>query len=89
MFDSKCTVTNNIKINACSGGIYKSHPKSRIVNMKMESGLADKMLTTKQPKIEEKDIVVLQVINSFDGYILVEYMYKEDYEKENVYNKHE
>ena len=41
------------------------------------------MLTDK-PKYCGKDIVVLQVVNSVEGYILVEYMEHQDYEAENV-----
>ena len=92
MFDrtyvSHPKVTSNISIQACSGGIYKSHPKSRIVNMHITSELAKEMLTASSrcsPTANGKKIVVLQVINAVEGYVLVEYMYKEDYEAENVY----
>lgn len=81
-------VTNNISIQACSGGIYKSHPKSRIVNMHITSPLSKTVLTAangQEPSANGKEIVVLQVVNAVEGYVLVEYMYKEDYEAENVY----
>ena len=80
------SVKNNISIQACSGGIYKSHPKSRIVNMHIQSCLVDEILKVEvSPTVDEKEIVVLQVVNAVDGYLLVEYMYKEDYEAENIY----
>ncbi len=79
-------VTNTIKIQSCSGGIYKSHPKSRIAHMHITSDLAKLMLTAQsEPTVGGKAIVVLQVVNAVRDYILVEYMYKEDYEAENVF----
>ena len=73
--------------NSVPGRICKTHPKSRIAHMHIKSDLATEMLTAsakKNPRANEKDIVVLQVVNSVEGYILVEYMYKDDYEAENV-----
>ena len=78
-------VINNINIQACPGGIYKSHPKSRIVEMHITSSLAESMLSTRDPNVDGVKIVVLQIVNSVEGYILVEYMLQEDYESENVY----
>ncbi len=79
-------VTNKIKIQACSGGIYKSHPKSRIVHMHITSELAQQMLTARrEPSVNGKEIVVLQVVNAVGEYILIEYMNKDDYEAENVF----
>ena len=85
------TVTNNVSIQSCSGGIYKSHPKSRIVRLYIDSERAGEMLSSNQEPIvydrdkNKKEVVILQVVNAVEGYVLVEYMYKEDYEAENVY----
>ncbi len=80
-------VTNNVSIKMCQGGIYKSHPKSRIVGIHITSISASNMLsTTIKPTVNGNEVVVLQVVNAADGYVLVEYMYKEDYEAENVYS---
>ena len=35
------SIMNKVSIKACSGGIYKSHPKSRIVSMHINSNAAD------------------------------------------------
>ena len=74
---------NDIKFQVFSGGIYKSHPKSRIINMKMESDLADEMFSD-EPCIGDEKIVVLQVVWAFNDYIFVEFVNKDDYEAENV-----
>ena len=80
-------VTNNVSIKRCPGGIYKSHPKSRIVGMHITSISATNMLSTiVKPIVNGNEVVVLQIVNVADGYVLVEYMYKEDYEAENVYS---
>lgn len=79
-------VTNSISIQSCAGGIYKSHPKSRIVRVYVNSERAKDMLSTNnEPNLDGKKVVVLQIINSVEGYLLVEYMYTEDYEAENIY----
>lgn len=78
-------ITNNIKIQACSGGIYKSHPKSRIVRLHIKSDLAKEILSANTiPTINSKEIVILQIVNAVEGYLFTEYMYKNDYEAENV-----
>lgn len=77
------SIMNKVSIKPCTGGIYKSHPKSHIVRTHINSIDAASMLAG-NPKQGEKDIVVLQVVNSVEGYILVEYMEKQDYEAENI-----
>ena len=76
-------VSNSIKIQACPGGIYKSHPKSRITYMKLESDFAENIFSTVQPIVDGEEIVVLQVV-AMGEYFLVEYMSKEDYDAENI-----
>ena len=42
------------------------------------------MFSINKPSIGTKDIVVLQVVNSIDRYVLVEWMYKADYDAETI-----
>lgn len=77
------SIVNKVSIKACTGGIYKSHPKSQIARMHINSVDADNLLRG-NPKYQGKDVVVIQIVNSVEGYILVEYMEKQDYEAENV-----
>ncbi len=52
-------VTNTIKIQACSGEIYKCHSKSRIVRIDRFSILATDMLNVYgKPSVDGKEIVV-------------------------------
>ena len=80
-------IANTVKIQACSGGIYKSHPKSRIVCVNIGSVIASRMLECydEPTNILGEKIVVLQAINVIGEKLLVEYMLKEDYENENIY----
>lgn len=92
-------VANSVQIQACSGGIYKSHPKSRIVRVHINSEAADLMLSPikssrvqkevlyngRKNIVDDKEVVILQVVNAAEGYLFVEYMYKDDYEAENVF----
>lgn len=83
MLDNYNSTTNDIKIQPCSGGICKSHPKSQIIRTRIGSTKASNVLK-ENPKINGRSIVVLQVVNSTEGYVLVEYMYQSDYDAENV-----
>lgn len=81
MFNTTTNLANNIKIQSCSGGIYKSHPKSRLVRIHLSSSAANNMLNPGYiPTVSEREVVVLQIVNAASEYLLVEYMYKEDYE---------
>lgn len=82
MFDS--TTYNELKINAVSGTLIKSHPKSRIVRFHMKSGMADTAFSVKQPKIIGENVVILQVMLCGDKELLVEYIREADCEGAEV-----
>lgn len=76
MFDS--TVYNKLNINAVSGTLIKSHPKSRIVRFHMKSGMAGTAFDVKQPEINHEKVVILQVMLCGDKEFLVEYIREAD-----------
>lgn len=73
MLNSYSKAYNNLNINAVSGTLIKSHPKSFFKTMHSSSGLAESVLSEK-PKMsigkynhnygryEEVDVIVLQVM---------------------------
>lgn len=76
MFDS--ATYNELNINAVSGTLIKSHPKSRIVRFHMKSGMADTAFSVKQPNINGKNVVILQVMLCGEKELLVEYIREAD-----------
>jgi len=73
----------NYHINAVSGTLRKSHPKSKMIirNLDTNSSLFDD-----EPKLFinrycVKDIVILQTMLCGDNKVLVEYVLKEDFEE--------
>ena len=86
MLNLRPNIQNKIKIQACEGGIYKSHPKSYFKRIAISSVVAGEIFSD-NPKIEEKEIVVLQAVNFGSGQILVEIISKADYEAENINNE--
>jgi hypothetical protein len=78
--------TNNLKINACSGGIYKTCKESWFVRFHLQSGYAEKLLVS-NPNIwletEEKHItvIVLQMVICGEMEVIAELIKKEDYDK--------
>lgn len=87
MFDSTNSTTVNrfnYNINAVSGTLRKSHPKSKIAIR----GLLDKpyIFNDKRPRLFQDDnteIIVLQVILIGNDKAIVEYVNKNDFEEEN------
>lgn len=78
MFDS--ATYNELNINAVSGTLIKSHPKSRITRFHMTSGMANTAFSVEQPNIKGKNVVILQVMLCGDKEFLVEYIREEDCE---------
>ncbi len=72
------SVNNNsrVEINAVSGTIVKTHNKSYIDRMHINSQLAKDVFR------KGSDKVILQAMNSHDGYLLVELIDKKDYEED-------
>lgn len=83
MFDS--TVTNNkfnYSINAVSGTLRKSHPKSKIILRLLENDLW--IFDSQKPKLNYKtddEIVILQIMLIGDNKALVEYVLREDFKE--------
>ncbi len=89
MFDS--TVTNNkfnYSINAVSGTLRKSHPKSKVILRTLSESLW--IFDNEKPKLDRDthdEIVVLQIMLVGDNKALVEYVLKKDFEEvENEIN---
>ena len=85
MFDStQVRVGNhfNYNINAVSGTVRKSHPKSKFTVRELNS--KPFIFDDKKPIVNygcEKEVVVLQVMLIGDGRGLIEYVNKEDFEE--------
>ena len=86
MFNTYNAGDTNLKINACSGGIYKTYKESRFSYLSLESNAMKTM--TKRYKYESdenvyyKDVIILQMIlTSNEDYIIAELIKKEDFEK--------
>ena len=77
MFD---TNNFNYNVNAVSGTLRKSHPKSKFVVRKLENNMW--VFDEETPKIKDrgKEIVVLQVMLIGDNRGLIEYVKKTDFE---------
>lgn len=75
----------NYNINAVSGTLRKSHPKSKMIIRKLS--ICDKVYVFDETKPRlscgsEKEIVVLQVMLVGDNKAVIEYVNKEDFEGE-------
>lgn len=73
MLNTSVANRQNVNISAVSGTIVKTHEKSYIARFHIDSQRA------KDVFIKHGDNVVLQVMNSHDGYLLTELVSKEDY----------
>lgn len=76
----------NYNINAVSGTLRKSHPKSKITLQTLKDNL--RVFDPEQPNIytsaqypHHRDIVVLQVMLCGDHQVLMEYVEKKDFEE--------
>lgn len=88
-------VTNTLKINACSGGIYKTYRESWFERVNLNSISADKLFrkeknfysASKNNYYESKDycdckeVVVLQMIICGDMEVIAEIITREDFDK--------
>lgn len=86
MFNNYNAGDTNLKINACSGGIYKTYKESWFSYLNLNSDAMKTM--TKRYKYESdenvyyKDVIILQMIlASNEDYIIAELIKKEDFEK--------
>lgn len=86
MFNNYNAGDTNLKINACSGGIYKTYKESWFSYLNLDSDAMKTM--TKRYKYESdenvyyKDVIILQMIlASNEDYVIAELIKKEDFEK--------
>lgn len=79
-------IINNLKLQSCSGGIYKSHDTSWFRRFHLNSELAKTILSEEPHFITNNfnrdivDVVVLQMIICGDMEVIAEIVRKEDYE---------
>ena len=96
--------TNNFKINAVSGGIYKNYKESWFQRLGLNSHLMEKLSDHENIKYsprgnefcknnnfykDAKPIVVLQIVFCGEMEAIAEIMYKEDFDKYFENNKEE
>lgn len=81
MFDT--TAYNNLKINAVSGTLTRSHPKSKFVHFHIKSRFAEHIFST-YPTMNKDAITVIQIMLCGEGVLLVEYVRDKDVEAEQV-----
>ena len=82
MFNTYNGFNYNYNINAVSGTLRKSHPKSHIVVRKIDSSTC--LFNDSKPTVvhQGREAVVLQVMLTGNGNCLVEFVYKSDVEGE-------
>lgn len=84
MLNSSSYSNNSLNISAVSGSLVKSHNKSYFVKMHIKSDLASGYFNMNpvhaMPNFpyDKIDIVVLQIMNTHEGYVFVEAIRKED-----------
>ena len=95
MFDNYNKTTNNLKINACSGGIYKTYKESWFKRFHLKSSLMEELSNfskityseefneyrTDYLKKDAKPITVLQMVICGDMEVIAEIIYQEDLDK--------
>lgn len=72
-FDSQ-----RLNINTVSGTLTKSYKKSLFLRFHIRSNLAGKLLDD-NPRYCNRPIVILQVMTCFEGELIVEFIYEEDF----------
>jgi hypothetical protein len=87
MFNSYSS-NNSIKINAISGTIVKNYRKSFIEGFHMKSCVAGKLLCA-HPTLNDKPVVVLQVMLCGNEELLAEIMWKDDFNEAFMVDKEE
>lgn len=96
LYTNYSSINNNtLKINACSGGIYKTYKESWFLRFNLKSSLADDLFrkeniyysvsqdkfdTCKYRLDEPKEVLILQMIICGDMEVIAEIILKEDFE---------
>ena len=86
MFNTYNAGDTNLKINACSGGIYKTYKESWFSYLSLKSNVMKTMTKRYTYESDEnvyyKDVIILQMIlTSNEDYVIAELIKKEDFEK--------
>ena len=87
-------VTNTLKINACSGGIYKTYPESWFKRFNLQSPITDILFKKENVGYDIKkdkyygklysdveEILILQMIICGDMEVIAELILKKDFER--------
>lgn len=74
----------NYNVNAVSGTLRKSHPKSKICVRQVDKD--QYIFDEKKPSLtyNSQEIVVLQIMLTGENKVLVEYVLKTDFESDNA-----
>lgn len=86
MFNSYHAGDTNLKINACSGGIYKTYKESWFSYLRLDGSA---MKTMFKGYINERDenyyyqntIILQMILTSKEDYVIAELIKKEDFDK--------
>lgn len=86
MFNTYNAGDTNLKINACSGGIYKTYKESWFSYLDLDGTAMKTMIKSYKYESDEnvyyKDVIILQMIlTSNEDYVIAELIKKEDFEK--------
>lgn len=86
MFNTYNAGDTNLKINACSGGIYKTYKESWFNYLSLEGTAMKTMFNNYKYDSDKnqyyKDAIILQMIlTSKEGYVIAELIKKEDFDK--------
>lgn len=86
MFNTYNAGDTNLKINACSGGIYKTYKESWFSYLRLESNAMKTMTRMYKYESDEnvyyKDVIILQMIlTNNEDHVIAELIKKEDFEK--------
>lgn len=86
MFNTYNAGDTNLKINACSGGIYKTYKESWLDYLKLQGSAMETMFGHYKYESDEniyyRDVIILQIIlTSKEDYVIAELIKKEDFEK--------
>lgn len=80
-------VTNNtLKINSCSGGIYKTYKESWFAHLRLDGSAMKTMFREYKFESDEnkyyRNVIILQMIlTSNEDYVIAELINKEDFDK--------
>lgn len=75
MLNTYTKINNNLKINACSGGIYKTYKESWFKRFHLKSKYADELFN------KHSSIIVLQMVICGEMEVMAELIEQKDFNK--------